>query len=63
MLQSDGALTIVISMKEEPDTIFVPRNPLVRMMKDLFNDEVTADVRFEVDYQSDEKVEEGEEEK
>ena len=63
ILHSDGTLTIVICMNEEPNTIFVPRNPLVRMMKGLFNDEASSDVHFQVDYQSDVTVKEEEEEK
>ena len=48
ILDSNGTLTIVFSMEEEPTTAFVPKNPLVKMVKDKFNDEATADVCFEV---------------
>ena len=48
VLDSNGALTVVVSMEEEPTTAFVPKNPLIKMVKDKFNDEATADICFEV---------------
>jgi speckle-type POZ protein len=50
ILDSNGTLTVVVSMEveEEPTTVFVPDNPLVKMVLDMFNDETTADVCFEV---------------
>ncbi len=48
ILDSNGTLTIAVSMEEEPTTAFVPQNPLLKMMKKMFNDETTADVCFEV---------------
>ena len=48
MLDSDGCLNIVVSIKQDPTTVFVPKNPLLSMIKEMFNDEATADVRFEV---------------
>ena len=48
MLDSDGCLNIVVSIKQDPTTVFVPKYPLLNMIKEMFNDEATADVRFEV---------------
>ncbi len=48
ILDSNGTLTIIVSMEEEPTTVFVPQNALVKMVKDKFNDQYTADVCFEV---------------
>ena len=50
ILDSNGTLTVVvsISIKEEPTTAFVPQNPILKVLKGLFNDENTADVCFEV---------------
>ncbi len=48
ILDSNGTLTFAVSMEEEPTTAFVPQNPLLKIMKELFNDENTADVCFEV---------------
>ena len=48
ILDSKGTLTVIVSMEEEPTTVFVPKNPLVKMVKDKFNDQNTADVCFEV---------------
>ena len=45
---SNGALRVVVFIEEEPTTVFVPKNPLVKMMQTMFNDENTADVYFEV---------------
>ena len=44
----NGTLTIVVSIEEEPTDVFVPNNPLVKMIQEMFNDEATADVCFEV---------------
>ena len=44
----NGTLTFVVSIEEEPTTIFVPQNPFLKMMQEMFNDEATADVCFEV---------------
>ena len=48
ILDSNGTLTIVVSIEEEPTDVFVPNNPLVKMIQEMFNDEATADVCFEV---------------
>ena len=50
ILDDNGALTVVVSVEEEPNDAFVPNNPLVEMMHEMFNDEATADVCFEVSY-------------
>src|SRR6056300_1169048 len=47
ILDSDGTLTIAVSIKEDPD-VFVPNNPLNKMIKGMFLDEDTAEVCFEV---------------
>ncbi len=48
ILQSDGALTVVISIEEDPLTVFVPNNPLLKTIQGMFLDEDSADVCFEV---------------
>ena len=48
ILDDNGTLTIVVSIEEEQTDVFVPPNPLVKMMEAMFNDEATADVCFEV---------------
>jgi hypothetical protein len=50
ILDSNETLTVDVSMEveEEPTTAFVPENPLVNMIKEMFNDATTADVCFEV---------------
>ncbi|KAL7426058.1 hypothetical protein ACHAXM_000296 [Skeletonema potamos] len=50
VLDSNGTLTVVVSMEveEAPTSAFVPKNPLVNMIKEMFNDATTADVCFEV---------------
>ena len=47
ILDSNGTLAVVVTVEEEP-TVFVPQNPLLKMMQEMFNDENTADVCFEV---------------
>ena len=47
-LDDNGTLTFVVSMEVEPTTAFVPNNPLLNFMQEMFNDEATADVCFEV---------------
>ncbi len=46
ILDSDGTLTVVVSIK--PTDVFVPKNPLLKMVKETFLEETTADVCFEV---------------
>jgi speckle-type POZ protein len=48
ILDSDGTLTVAVSIKEDPSDVFVPKNPLNKMIKGMFLDESTADVCFEV---------------
>ena len=48
VIYGNGTLTFVVSMEEEPTDVFVPKNPLAKMMQDKFNDEAAADVCFEV---------------
>ena len=49
ILDSEGSLAIIVSMKEEVSrNEFVPQNPLLNMIQQMFNDEATADVCFEV---------------
>ena len=48
ILHSDGALTVSISIQEEPSDVFVPKNPLLNIIQDMFLDEDTADICFEV---------------
>jgi hypothetical protein len=48
ILDSNGTLTIVVSIEEEQTTVYVPKNPFANMMQKIFNDEATADVCFEV---------------
>jgi hypothetical protein len=50
ILNSSGTLTVVVSIEveEEPTTVFVPKNPFVNIILEMFNDETTADVCFEV---------------
>jgi hypothetical protein len=55
MLDSNGTLTVVVSMMKEPTPTFVPKNPLVKMMQEMFLDETTSDVCFEVVSSADEK--------
>ena len=49
ILDSDGTLTVAVSIKEEPSDVFVPNNPFQKIvLQDMFLDEDTADVCFEV---------------
>jgi speckle-type POZ protein len=48
ILDSDGTLTVGISIKEEPTGVYVTKNPLNKMIRGMFLDEDTADVCFEV---------------
>ena len=50
ILDSNGTLTVVVSIEEEPTTVFVPKNPLFKMIQGMFNDENTADVCFVVSF-------------
>ena len=47
ILDSHGMLTVVVFMEEEPKTSFVPPNPVVKIMNEMFNDVNSADVCFE----------------
>jgi hypothetical protein len=46
ILDSEGTLTVGVSIKEKPTDVFVPKNPLHKMMQGIFLDEATADVCF-----------------
>ena len=48
ILDSNGTFIVGVSMKEEPSGVFVPKNPLLKMVKETFLEETTADVCFEV---------------
>ena len=48
ILDSDGTLTVGVSIKEDSSDVFVPENPLNKMIQGMFLDEDTADVCFEV---------------
>ncbi len=49
ILDSDGTLTVAVSIKEEPSDVFVPNNPFQKIvLQDMFLNEDTADVCFEV---------------
>jgi speckle-type POZ protein len=48
ILHSDGALIVSFSIQEEPSDLFVPKNPLLNIIQDMFLDEDTADICFEV---------------
>jgi hypothetical protein len=47
ILDSNGTLTVGVSMKEEPSEVFVPKNPLNKMIQGMFLNVETADVCFE----------------
>ncbi|KAL7448278.1 LOW QUALITY PROTEIN: hypothetical protein ACHAWC_000497 [Mediolabrus comicus] len=50
VLDDDGTLAIVISIKEDPSTSkpFIPKNPCQNMLQKKFLDEETSDVCFEI---------------
>jgi speckle-type POZ protein len=49
LLDSDGALTVGVSIKVEPSDVYVPKNPFNKMVRNgIILDEDTADVCFEV---------------
>ena len=49
LLDSNGTLTVGVSIKEEPSDVFVPKNPFQNMvLQDMFLGEASADVCFEV---------------
>ena len=48
ILDINGTLAIVVSMKEESTAVFVPQNLLLNTIQEMFNDDKTADVCFEV---------------
>jgi hypothetical protein len=48
ILDSDGALKILVSIEDEQSDVFVPKNPVRNMIQGMFLDENTADVCFEV---------------
>ncbi len=48
ILDDNGTLTVIVSIEDEPTTVFIPQNPFLKMMQEMFNDQNTADVCFEV---------------
>ena len=50
ILDDNGTLAIVFSMKEDPSTLkpFIPKNPCQNMLQKKFLDEETSDICFEV---------------
>jgi speckle-type POZ protein len=48
ILDSEGTLTVAVSIEEEPSDMYIPKNPLLNMIQGMFLDEDTADVCFEV---------------
>ena len=50
ILDDNGTLTVVVYMEEikDPTDVFVPKNPFANVMEEMFNDEATADICFEV---------------
>jgi speckle-type POZ protein len=47
-LDSDGTPAVAVSMKEDPSAVFVPKNPLNKLIQGMFLNEDTADICFEV---------------
>ncbi|KAL7455428.1 hypothetical protein ACHAWC_006978 [Mediolabrus comicus] len=47
-LDSDGTLAVAVSIKDKPTTVFVPKNPLNKLIQGMFLNEDTADICFEV---------------
>ena len=50
ILDSHGTLTVVVYIEDEEEstTVFVPKNPFSNILEEMFNDEDTADICFEV---------------
>ena len=48
ILDGDGALTVTVSIDNEPKAPFVAKNPVLKMIQGMFLNEDTADVCFEV---------------
>jgi speckle-type POZ protein len=48
ILGSDGTLTVAVSIEEEPSDMYIPKNPLNKMIQGMFLNVETADVCFEV---------------
>ncbi|KAL7459308.1 hypothetical protein ACHAWC_011028 [Mediolabrus comicus] len=48
ILDRNGTLAVGVLIKEDPSDVFVPKNPLNKMIQGMFLDEDTADVCFEV---------------
>ncbi len=48
ILDNNGTLTVLVSIEEDPTSVFVPKNPIFEMMNEMFNDRTMADVCFEV---------------
>ena len=52
-----GTLTVVVSIEVDP--VFVPKNPLVKMMQEKFIDAATADVCFEISTKGEKEDDDG----
>ena len=48
ILDDNGTLTFIVSIEEEPTDVFVPKNPFANILEEMFNDEASADICFEV---------------
>ena len=62
MLDDNGTLAIVISIKKDNASPFVPNNPMSGLITSMFLDEETADVCFEVSTADVHDVDDGDEE-
>ena len=48
ILDSNGTLAVIVSIKAEPAAPFIPKNPFPKMMRGIFLNEESADVCFEL---------------
>ena len=55
ILDDNGTLTVVVYIEEKPKSVFVPKNPFANIMQEMFNDETTADVCYEISTASEKK--------
>ncbi|KAK1739341.1 BTB/POZ and MATH domain-containing protein [Skeletonema marinoi] len=62
MLDDNGTLAIVVSIKKDNTSPFVPNNPMSGLITSMFLDEETADVCFEVSTADVHDVDDGDEE-
>ena len=61
ILDSHGTLTVGVSIEEEEKstTVFVPKNPFSNILEEMFNDEDTADICFEVSFAGEKEDDDG----